>query len=115
MVFLSQMKQGKDGKTYLAKYAAEKDLKKWPGPAYSLFLETITPSDFLTKAIVTKPGMENALAMQVRLYLGYYYSLKGEKEKALEMLRWYLESSGKGTWGHLAALGELKRVTSVQK
>jgi tetratricopeptide (TPR) repeat protein len=115
MVFLSQMKQGKDGKAYLTRYAAEKDLLKWPGPAYALFLEKITPSDFLAKAVVPKPGQDNTFAIQVRMYLGYYYSLKGERARAIEMLKWYLESSGKGTWGYLAALGELKRLNSAQK
>ena len=85
------------------------------GPAISLFLEKITPSDFLAKVLVSKPGQENTLAIQVRMYLGYYYSIKGEREKAIEMLKWYLESSGKGTWGHMAAFGELKRLTSAQK
>ena len=115
MIFLAQMKQGKDGKTYLTKYLAEKDPEKWPGPVFSLFLEKIAPSDFLAKTIVSKPRQENAFAIQVRMYLGYYYSLKGERKKAIEMLKWYLESSGKGTWGHMAALGELKRLTSAQK
>ena len=69
----------------------------------------------MAKAIASKPGQDNTFAIQVRMYLGYYYSLKGEREKAIEMLKWYLESSGKGTWGHMAALGELKRLTSAQK
>ena len=30
MIFLAQMKQGKDGKAYLTEYSAEKDPEKWP-------------------------------------------------------------------------------------
>ncbi len=115
MIFLTQMKQGKDAKRFLRKYSAEKDPEKWPGPVFSLFLEKITPSDFLAKAMVSKPGQQDTFVIQVRMYLGYYFSLKGEREKAIEMLKLYLESSGKGTWGYLAALGELRRLSSAQK
>ncbi|MCP4665662.1 MAG: hypothetical protein GY849_04770, partial [Deltaproteobacteria bacterium] len=67
------------------------------------------------KAIASNLEQQNTFAIQVRMYLGYYYSLRGEREKAIEMLKWFVESSGKGTWGYLAALGELKRLSSARK
>ncbi|MCP4666759.1 MAG: tetratricopeptide repeat protein [Deltaproteobacteria bacterium] len=115
MIFLAQMKQGKEGKSFLTQYSAGKDPEKWPGPVFSLFLEKIMPSDFLAKAIASNLEQQNTFAIQVRMYLGYYYSLRGEREKAIEMLKWFVESSGKGTWGYLAALGELKRLSSARK
>jgi tetratricopeptide (TPR) repeat protein len=113
MLYLTQAKQNKDAKATLETYSADRDLGKWPGPVYALFLGKITPEDFLVKVKGSNPAEHQTLSIQVRKYLGYYYSLKGQKDMAVEMLKWYLDSSGKGTWGYLAALGEYKRLRSA--
>ncbi len=109
-LFLARARAGRDGRGALAANAGRIDRSKWPGPFVDVFLGKATPED-----LAPPPGGKSDAAVkrtcEYHFYLGEYYLLQGDRERAARMFRHaidtgaikYVECTGART--ELAHLG----------
>ncbi|MFX0200285.1 MAG: tetratricopeptide repeat protein [Candidatus Hodarchaeota archaeon] len=91
-LYIAQERAGKSGLHELSDNIKKADLGKWPGPVASILLEEISPQELLEKTKDKDQRVEKQRQCEAYFYLGQYYLLKGDKEKAAQMFKLCLET-----------------------
>jgi lipoprotein NlpI len=81
-LYLARERAGKEGRKDLAEQAQQLDLAEWPGPVFSLYLGNAEPYEVLETTKDTDKKVERERRCEALFYLGQYYLLRDEKEKA---------------------------------
>jgi rhomboid protease GluP len=110
MLYLSRERAGKDGRTILAEQVKPMDLDDWPGPVFSLYLGRAAPEEVLEATGDNDKKVQGERQCEAFFYLGQYYLLRGEKEKAVEMFRRAIDTGVTDFIEYGGARAELERL-----
>ena len=108
--YLATMRAGRDGKKGLQELVGDRDLKPWPGIVARLFMGQATPEEVLA---AVKGDAKQSLRMQqceAQFYVGQYYLLNGERERAREAFGKTVDTGVKMYIEYMYAQVELERL-----
>lgn len=108
--YLATERQGKNGGEVLRAQSKALDLQDWPGPVISFFLGAITADELMKKTQAAEKIVERRNRAQAFFYLGEFYLLRGDKNKAEKMFRQTLDSGNANLQEFHAAKAELERM-----
>jgi lipoprotein NlpI len=109
-LYMTLAKLGADGKTALADYAVDHDLKQWPGAAIELLLEKKTPQEVLAAAANEDKKKERLQLCEAHFYVGQYHLLGGDTAKAREAFEKVLDTKVREYLEYQYAAIELERL-----
>ncbi len=89
---MAQERAGKSSLHELSDNVKNADLGNWPGPVASVFLERISPEELFEETKDDDQKEEKERQCEAYFYLGQYYLLKSDKEKAAQMFKLCLET-----------------------
>ena len=111
-LYLAETRAGRNGAERLAQDRRRLDLQAWPGPLVDLFLDRVEPEALLARARDDDPEKQRELDCVVSFYLGQYYLLAGDRERALELFRRSVDTGLNNFLQYRAAEAELRHLGS---
>lgn len=99
-----------DGAAALREHSAAADLEQWPGALIRLFLGEGQPEDAIAAAKHSDPLRQRERDCELYFYLGQYYLLKGDQEKAVEAFSQALDTGLADFTEFSGAKAELDRI-----
>jgi lipoprotein NlpI len=109
-LYLAQERGANSGLHRLSDNVNNVDLARWPGPVAYLFLERISPEELLVQTEDDDRRVKKERQCEAYFYLGQYYLLKNDKEKATQMFKLCLETKVTSFVEYTAAKFELERM-----
>ncbi len=109
-LYMSLERAGMDGRTGLKEQAKRLDLNMWPGPVVSLYLGEFTQSGVIEGLNDGSTYVDSETFCEAYFYIGQYYLMLGQTEKAREMLERAVGTDVTGFPEHSASLAELGRM-----
>jgi len=91
----------------MPKVSAKGDTSDWPYPVIEYLQQKLTAEELLARAT------DNDKQTEAHAYIGLALSLNGEREAALEHLRWVRENGNRNFVEYPLALSELARLEAA--
>lgn len=108
-LFLAMERAGKNGQQELHGRKDNLPLSEWPGPVIQFYLGKSSLAEVLSLAINPDPGKQKENLCRAYFYLGQHFLIKGDRNQAVKMFQFSLDTG----LGHLIeyhmAKEELKR------
>lgn len=98
-----------DAKVTLAHNAQGIDLKRWPGPAITMFEGKMDPPDLITTAMAAPQQYRKLEDCEATSFIGEYQLIHGQMDVAQMMFRRVETGCHPATLAHAAAIAELDR------
>ena len=111
---LAVQRSGGDGRAALAKYTSDADLEAWPGALVELFLGKQSPEEVIAAAAHGDPMRQRERDCELHFYLGQYYLMHGDTDKAADQFRLSLETGLADFTEFAGAKAELDRLAPRQ-
>ncbi len=102
LLYLARAYQGTTRRDRLKKAAGRLKPGQWPTPLYRLFLNQITPAEFMRRLT----GDHQASG---RFFLAHYYLLRKQPQAAIKLWQWLAANAGPASLSRSAARAELRR------
>ena len=109
-LYIAQERGGKSGLHGLSNNLNNVDIAKWPGPVANLFLERISPEELIAETKDDDQRLEKERQCEAYFYLGQYYLLMDDKERAVQMFKLCLETKMTSFLEYTGAKVELERI-----
>jgi tetratricopeptide (TPR) repeat protein len=109
-LFLARSRSGVNSVTELAKNGKIFDATRWPAPVVAALTGKITPETLMRSAAHPDPQTDRDQVCEANYYLGQWYLIKGDREKALPLFREAQQNCPVDFLERAAASTEIKRL-----
>ena len=108
--FIIQHATGRIDTASLARFAVNRDLNPWPGPAVAMFLGMIESQVIADFAYQAEDQGKWRLQCEALFYVGQFQFMRGAKANAAEFLRAAVETGATGAMSYSGARSALARL-----
>ena len=113
--YLTSVRSGGISTQQLGEHAKTYKDEEWVRPVVLMFLGSITPEDCLSKAVDKDPLRDKQIKSEAYFYIGHFYLIQNNKEKAKFYFKKCLESAEKQTFLKNASQLEIEKLEKENK
>ncbi len=106
--YIAHARAGDSDKSILRQLTPE-DLRRWPGPAVSMFLGTSGPGELLNTALAAPDRLRTTEDCEATAFIGELEMIEGDKDKAQILFHRVANGCHPATLAHAAAIAEIDR------